>query len=123
MSTVPIASRSSQSAGHQWFESRLPELSSRCRTFLRRIPYHLREEAQAEILASIFQYVLHTATHPAKMQRHPAPESPETPTFAPDATGGDESSRDATDAIEPPTSQPGEPGAGPPSSGGPTAGG
>jgi hypothetical protein len=60
MSTLPIASRF-QSAGHQWFESRLPELSSRCRTFLRRIPHHLREEAQAEILASIFQYVLRTA--------------------------------------------------------------
>ncbi|MFP4055132.1 MAG: tyrosine-type recombinase/integrase, partial [Phycisphaerae bacterium] len=46
---------------------------------------------------------IHTATHPAKMQRHqaPPPEAPESPTLAPDAT-------------EPPTSQPGANGAEPP---------
>jgi len=49
---------------------------------------------------------IHTATHPAKMQRHPAP--------APDATSPPQSSQDATDATEPPTSHRGEPGAEPP---------
>ena len=58
MSAIPIASHKPRSAGHDWFEQRLPELISRCRAFTRRVPDHVREEAQAEILASIFQYVL-----------------------------------------------------------------
>ncbi len=58
MSAIPSLSHGPQSAGHDWFERHLPELTSRCRAFLRRVPVHTREEAQAEILASIFQYVL-----------------------------------------------------------------
>ena len=58
MSAIPIASHKPRSAGHDWFERHLPELISRCRAFLRRVPDHVREEAQAETLASIFQYVL-----------------------------------------------------------------
>ncbi len=61
MSGIPIASHKPRSAGHDWFERHLPELISRCRAFLRRVPDHVREEAQAEILASIFQYVLRAA--------------------------------------------------------------
>lgn len=58
MSAIPIPFHGSRSAGHNWFERHLPELTSRCRAFTRRVPDHVREEAQAEILASIFQYVL-----------------------------------------------------------------
>ena len=58
MSAIPIVSHKPRSAGHDWFERHRPELTSRSRAFTRRVPDHVREEAQAEILASIFQYVL-----------------------------------------------------------------
>jgi hypothetical protein len=61
MPAVPITSHKPRSSGHDWFERHLPELASRCRAFMRRVPSHDREEAQAETLGSIFQYVLRAA--------------------------------------------------------------
>jgi hypothetical protein len=45
-------------AAHQWFEQRLPELVSRCQAFMRCVPRAEREEAQAEVLAQSFRYVV-----------------------------------------------------------------
>jgi hypothetical protein len=58
MTTIPIPSQCARPAAHVWYEARLPELTRRCRAFTYRLPRFVREEAQAEILAGIFEYLL-----------------------------------------------------------------
>ena len=49
------------SAGHVWFEQYLPELASRTRAYVRRLPPAQHEEAVAEILAQLFAYTVRAA--------------------------------------------------------------
>ena len=58
MSTATATCKLPRSAGHLWFETHLPELTRRCRTWARRLPRDEGEEATAEVLAQAFRCVL-----------------------------------------------------------------
>ncbi len=58
MSTLSATAPVVQSAARTWFDEHLGKLSGRCRNFVRRLPRGEREEAAAEVLASIFHYTL-----------------------------------------------------------------
>ena len=58
MSTSLAAVSASRPDGHRWFNQRLREITRRARLFARRLPRGERDEAVAEILAMVFQYVL-----------------------------------------------------------------
>ena len=58
MSTLTITPKITASPAHAWFEQHLPELQSRARVFVRRLPPGRRQDAKAEILAQIWRYVL-----------------------------------------------------------------
>ncbi|MCH8805947.1 MAG: hypothetical protein IH986_07650 [Planctomycetes bacterium] len=62
MSAIPEHSRPIRTAAHAWFDQHLPELTSRCNAYFRRRPALEREEAVADVVASVFRYVLGAET-------------------------------------------------------------
>jgi hypothetical protein len=52
---VVMSAAISQSPAHTWFMQNLPEIQSRSRACLSRLPGHQREEALAEVTAAIFK--------------------------------------------------------------------
>ncbi len=49
----------SQSPAHQWFTNNLPEIQSRSRACLSRLPHNYREEAMAEVMGAVFKAGVH----------------------------------------------------------------
>jgi hypothetical protein len=56
---VVMSAAISQSPAHAWFMENLPEIQSRSRACLSRLPRHQREEAMAEVVGSVFKASVH----------------------------------------------------------------